>query len=762
MAGALNGIRVIDFGQYIAGPLAAMILADQGAEVIRVDPPGGPRWQTPANATWNRNKKSIVLDLKQAADNDTARRLIEGADIVIENFRPGVMDRLGLGPDTMTASNRRLIYTSMPGFASDDPRAAVAAYEGVVLAATDGYRVMMPEPGEDPAKPVYMETTTASNFAAFHGAIAITMALIVRERDGRGQRIEVPLFDAMFDAMGAAGQKLPGNAARRAGGPSATYRDYQCKDGRWIYFGGAMPRFLDWLIDAAGVSHWRQEGFTDRARVAGDPQLSQELYRRMREMFMTRTALEWEDLGKKAGFPLTLLRTRNEWIDHPHARASKGVIEVNDPEFGPMWQPGYPVSLAGTPPSTEPRHPLDADRAEVLAGLSSPAASANGGGGESRPAALAGMRILDLTQVFAGPTMGRILAEYGAEVIKINNPHDANVMDHLHLNRAKRTMLLDLQSPEGLDVLYKLIDSSNAFLQNFAFGQSDKLGFGYDKVSARKPGIVYGSVSAYNYDGPWAAGRGYEPLGRATTGMSARTDNAQPSRQAVNAIVDYGTGALGALAVTLGLFHQVRTGEGQHVQASLAQTAVYHQSPSFYRYEGRVWETPKDTSALGEGPLYRIYRAGDGYFFLAAGPSQLSRVEGLAAAQGLTGDALSAALEAAFATAPAEEWVQRLVRAGAGAHRLVKTDEFMEDPWVKAHGLSLTRETEGVGMVRTTGPASARLSRTPVQAGNPARPAGADGPAILGELGLGSRVGEFADKRIIVGGVPEAAGVGAD
>src|SRR5438874_8666167 len=102
MTGALDGLRVIDFGQYVAGPLAAMLLADQGAEVVRVDPPGGPRLDTPANATWNRNKRSIVLDLKQSGDCDTARHLVETADVVIENFRPGVMQRLGLGAEAMT------------------------------------------------------------------------------------------------------------------------------------------------------------------------------------------------------------------------------------------------------------------------------------------------------------------------------------------------------------------------------------------------------------------------------------------------------------------------------------------------------------------------------------------------------------------------------------------------------------------------------------------------------------------------------------
>ena len=110
MPGVLEGIRVIDFGQYIAGPLAAVMLGDQGADVIHVDPPGGPRWQHPSDAFFNRGKRRIILDLKTPDGLDAAKRLIDGADVVIENFRPGVMERLGLGAEAMTAADPRLIY----------------------------------------------------------------------------------------------------------------------------------------------------------------------------------------------------------------------------------------------------------------------------------------------------------------------------------------------------------------------------------------------------------------------------------------------------------------------------------------------------------------------------------------------------------------------------------------------------------------------------------------------------------------------------
>src|SRR5262245_39783380 len=183
---ALDGVRVIDFGQYIAGPLAALMLADQGADVIHVDPPGGPRWKTDADAFYNRGKRRIVLDLKLPADCLTARELIGSADVVIENFRPGVMDRFGLGPRAMTEWLPRLISCSLPGFAADDPRARHAAWEGVVAAATDTYALAgeLFEPNDprmaslEPDRPIYTALPLASNFAGFHAATAIVMALI--------------------------------------------------------------------------------------------------------------------------------------------------------------------------------------------------------------------------------------------------------------------------------------------------------------------------------------------------------------------------------------------------------------------------------------------------------------------------------------------------------------------------------------------------------------------------------------------------------
>ena len=749
MAGALDGIRVIDFGQYIAGPLTAMMLRDHGAEVIRVDPPGGPRWQTPANAIWNRGKRSIALDLKDGADRDTAARLIQNADVVVENFRSGVMDRLGLGAEAMCETNPALIYCSLPGFAHDDPRAGVQAWEGVVAAATDTYKPARTSRSE---RPSFSPVPIASNFASFIAATSITAALIARDRSGLGQRIDVPLFDAMFEAIGGSALVVhkTGTSARGDRATAFGQGVFECADGRWVQFNTFNPRFLHWFADAAGVAGWAEDGLLDRALVGADPALDAELTKRMRGLMKTRTAFDWEEfINREAGSPLCFIRSSQEWLEHPHARETRAVVRVEDPELGTTWQAGFGVSLSETsPPQPEPRHALDADCDAVLAELDAPRPVATTGS-EQLSAALEGIKVLDLTQVYAGPTAGRVLAEFGADVIKINGPH-LTVADNLHLNRGKRSLLLDVGTDEGKEVLWRLLEDADVFMQNFTYGTADRMGIGYRDILARRPGVVYSSISAHNYDGPWAARRGYEPMGQAATGMQKRFGGeGQPAGQAF-ALNDYGTGVLGAFSILLGLFHSLRTGQGQHVQASLSQTGTLHQSPFMITYDGKAWDEPSGVDQLGYGLLQRLYEAQDRWFYLGARREDLASIEsalGVALA-GLDDSALAVALERCFADGAAADWCHRLIEAGVGAHVLVDRADLMQHQWVIDHGLSITREHERVGLVTQTGP-SARLSRTPVTAGAPARPPGSDGPDIFREIGLDESLSELRDRDVV-------------
>jgi crotonobetainyl-CoA:carnitine CoA-transferase CaiB-like acyl-CoA transferase len=274
-------------------------------------------------------------------------------------------------------------------------------------------------------------------------------------------------------------------------------------------------------------------------------------------------------------------------------------------------------------------------------------------------------------------------------------------------------------------------------MQNFRKGTAERLGIGYKQVQEHQPGIVYSSVSAYGYDGERGADRGWEPVGQAATGMQLRMGGGSPAMQPY-ALCDYGTGLMGAYSILLGLFHRARTGEGQAVQASLSMTGTLHQTPFMFSYEGRRWDEPAGKEALGSGPLQRLYRASDRWFFLGARPDQLpglARVEGLAGVDNLAGAELEAELATRFATGPVDTWVARLQAAGLGAHELTDLEDVMEDAWVKSHNLAVVRDHEAVGPVRMVGP-SPRLSETPVRVPFAARPPGADSRDVLAEVGI--------------------------
>ena len=763
MAPALDGVRVIDFGQYIAGPLAGMLLADQGADVIRIEPPGGPRFDTPANRTWNRGKRSIVLDLHREPDLTIARDLVATADVVIENFRPGVMLRFGLDAETLTAAHPRLIYCSMPGFAADDPRAGTPAWEGVVEAATGVFRT----PGNTAAeRPVYTAVPTASCYAAIQSAVSISMALVARERSGVGQRIEVPLFDAVFAPMGGRAMIVHQSHPPQERGGGLWGGPFRCKDGRWVYLSATGNTNFREFIEAAGIASWDAGGLTDRTRLGREPALAAEQATHMHALFATRTAQEWEDLIAAAGSEGAVCRTSAEWLQHPHARASQAIIEVDDPVLGKMLQPGINPRLRGTPGAVRfPAPAPDGDREAILADLaarrSAPPATTTGTPVETTlRAALEGVKVLDLCIVLAGPTAGRTLGEFGADVIKIDDPRRTLVIYHTEINRAKRSILIDLKSTAGLEVFWRLVEDADVVVQNYRSGSVEGLGIDYEQVRRRRPDIIYASLNAYGHEGPWAPRPGHEQFAQAASGMQERYGGSGAPAVQPYPVNDFGTGFLGAYAIALALRHRQRTGEGQHVDTALVYTAGTLQSLFLHDFPGKKWDEPRGQDALGSSPLDRAYRAQDGWLFLAAPRSRraaLEAVEGLAGIRGLDGPALESQLEAAFMGEPVERWVSRLNAVDIGAHRVVfDMRELLNDPWVQAHGLSITRDHEGWGPITTTGPTT-RLSRTPVVPGRPAPRPGSDTRSILDEIGMGDRLDELVRAGALVTEGVEAA-----
>jgi len=759
VTGPLDGLRVLDFGQWLAGPLVAAWLADAGADVIRIDPPGGPRWRHPANAYLQRGKRSIVLDLRQDADRETAARLARRADVLIENFRPGVADRLGIGAAATTAANPRLIHCAMPGFAADDPRADLPAWEGVIAAAAGLYLYPGCSPmnyiGDRSAEPIFSALPIPSSYGALVAAHSIGAALIARERTGRGQSIEAPLYEACFELIGASVMKTdPPRPTPPVQSSPPQLGHYQCADGEWLELCLFQDTHLEWFARAFLPPEFIEDGMADAARMHGDRELQARARARYAALFATAPAREWERrINDESGASATLCQTSRQWLeDDPHARDSGAVIELDDPELGPTAQAGYPFLLSGTPLAASPRHRLDADRAAILAELDEPLPEAPAPAAPGEPerpltAALEGIRLLDVSQVLAGPTVGRILVEYGAEAVKIHSFLDRQLGMHVYTNRGKRSIMLDLKTEDGMRVFEQLSDGVDVFVQNFTRGVADRMGIGDAALRRRSPGIVYVSISAFGHTGYRGGWRGREQLGQGPTGMQVRLGGDGEPLMAPYPYNDFGSGNLAAFGTLLALYHRLRTGEGQGVHASLTQAATFLQIPYMVSHAGRVWDEPRGQRAKGWSATDRLHRASDGWLYVAA-PDGFGGVEGLA---GLA----EADLEAAFGTATVAEWTARLTAAGIGAHRLVDQAELMEEERALRRGLALPVDDPTLGTVVMAGPA-ARLSATPARPGRPVGPPGADSRLVL--EGLGWDADDLFARDVARDGLPDGTG----
>lgn len=730
--GTLKGLRVIDFGQYIAGPMAAMILADYGADVIHVDPPGGPRWNAyEANAVLMRGKRNITLDLNDPNDLAIANRLIETADIVIENFRPGVMSRFGLGKENFYASNPALIYCSIPGFSERDARAALRGWEGIIAAEAGLYTGMR-------AQTRFNALTLASVFAAAQAVHSIIAALIVREKCGKGQSVEVPLYDACFEVQGINGTAPRAPLPSTPGDGKRVVRDYELvqylakyptKDGRYIQI-TPPPRGVKNLVDAFIPEEW-----------ATHKELTPEEDQELRKLVASKTALEWEKTAQEdyqAG--VVAAQTAEEWIRDASAIDSRSVIPVKDPLLGATMQPGVPSLMLGSGDCAgcSPRHLPDADREEILKDLADRTAPQMKLGTDGIAPPLAGIRVLDFCQVLAGPICGRILAEYGAEVIKINNPRTFEnpiaMVGHEAVNNGKLTTFLDMKSEEGKAILDKLIRESDVFHCNFSQGVYERLGITEEELREKNPGIILSQLNVHSLGGWREWERGHEDLGEAVAGITCRYGGGIKPETVPLLVCDNLTGQYAAIGVLLAVYHRMRTGEGQRVQACLSRTATLAQVPYMIGYEGKVWDEPAGPDAAGWNMFDRIYATADGMVFLANADADKLQRSGLFNGVDFSSDEAEKEIEKVFQSKASEEWIEALCPLDCDVRTLRNFGmECMEEPYAKASGLSRWAYHPGIGRLRTTSCAP-RLSLTPPIAGNAVCEAGGDTERFLDSL----------------------------
>lgn len=716
----LSHIRVLDFGQYFAGPLVGMMLADLGAEVIRIDPPGGPRLKTPAADMLSRGKSSLVLDLKSDEGRDLAIELAKRADVVIENFRPGVMERLGLGPQTLRTANPSLVYLSLPGFASTDPELAdLPAWEAVIAARTGQFTDMGLNRRLMGINPSFTPLALASAYGAAFGAMAVLFALSARERNG-GDHIEVPLASALLEGLvyncqqiehyperykspreveldrrAAEGLPMDLDFATLSEFLDPFYRTYTCADGRGFYVVSGsvathpkrvlevlglhdllkgLPDFSAYLDSADWPADWTLRnypvGAQDRTRIASA----------MKTAFRAKPAHEWEALFGAAKAPATMQRFTREWLADPHALASGLILEVDDPRHGTMRQMGNVSWLAGDLDAVKKHAGPEENNARVELDSILTEPSRDQSGGHAGAGWLEGLRVLDLTNVIAGPTIGSTLARYGADVTLVQPVEPSvdpwnTVVFGLHAQRGKESILLDLSKAEGRDALYRLIARSDVITMNGTDEQRDKLGLSPDRLEAINPALILVQLDAFGgpVRGPKSDHLGYDDLAQAATGVMLRFGGSMetPEEHAHFGTIDVLTGFCACVALGAALLRLKETGKGSVARASLAAAGNLIQAQFMYDFDGRApFDEPAGRTALGWGPFYYCYEAADRWFFFAAPKDRakaLARVPELADLADVADSDLQAALALRFKTQPFEHWRAALTGGSSSA-----------------------------------------------------------------------------------------------
>ena len=354
--GALTGIRVLDFGQYIAGPFAATLLAEQGAEVIKVERPGGdPMRGQDGFMVWNRSKRTITLDLKKPEGLKIALDLAKKADVIIENFKPGTADKLGIGYDKVKELNPRAVYCSISGFGPKGPYAGWAGYDQIVSTVASVYT----EQGLA-THPLFVVLPLASLYTAVDAAFYIVSGLCVREKTGRGQRIDVSLFRTILSTFRQFNVDFEGMFRAPWGptGPMPLYRPYQCKDGEWLFTGLGNPKFFMQFAVELGHDEWLTDPLFEGAPFLIFPPRNAQVMSMLKPLYKTKTRAEWMKQFVEASIPVAPVQTVDDFMAYKQVIASDMVQTVKDPKKGNVKEMGIPVALADTPGKIQGPSPL--------------------------------------------------------------------------------------------------------------------------------------------------------------------------------------------------------------------------------------------------------------------------------------------------------------------------------------------------------------------------------------------------------------------
>ncbi len=616
---AYEGLRVLDFSQGISGPMAAMLMGDFGADVIKIEGPAGDRMAAhPGYLCWNRNKRRVKVDLGKFEGLKAARELLRSADVAIFDSSPGELERLGLDATTVLATNPSLVHAWLPPYGTKGRWSQLAADPMLLTAISAVASQQMSY--ED--RPISLETPQLAYSQAMDAAGAIGSALVNRARTGRGEAVVVSGLNAVA-AVTSGTQTRFGEvmtpARRGARGGLVNYRLYQCSDGEWLFLGTLTPAFFFRAIDVMGLMDLIMlDGVDGEYTKLLLPPNDQVAIEWLDKRFADLPRAEWLDMFRAAGVPSGPVGERESWFRSETISANNMRIEMQHPKLGRVELPGVPVKLSTTPGAV--LRLMEDTTIEELAPhsplLPSYPAESQGEG------PLAGVRILDLGAFIAGTFAPTILASYGADVVKVEpldgDPFRIAGLQFVGHNRGKRGLAIDLKTEDGKAAFFELVRVSDVVLDNYRIGVRERLGIDYEALRQVNPRIISCSVTGYGPEGPLAADPGFDPLLQARSGMMAAQggEGEEPVFYTV-AVNDSASAMMAAFGIVAALHARERTGLGQDVVTCLANQSILCQSGELTWYEGRAANPPGARDRLGNSAINRFFECGDGWIAIS-------------------------------------------------------------------------------------------------------------------------------------------------
>ncbi|HLG88099.1 MAG TPA: CoA transferase [Alphaproteobacteria bacterium] len=816
MPGVLDDLKVLDLSWGISGPMTTMLLADHGAEVTKIEPPGGDPFRVQSGyRAWNRGKRSAILDLKDTADRDVMLKLARNADVLVESYAPGVTKRLGIDFDTLHALNPRLIYCSITAYGRDGKHANRPGYDALVAARIglhweqrgwpEGALLHManredpfaeveilPEWVQGPPRPgpVFPASHWPSLGAFYAASAAISAALRAREITGRGQWVETSLLQgAMAAACGA---------WQRAENPDAQFFNswvlcsrspkghFECADGRWIHNWVPNPRFIITASEGDEINSSPDltvQNDPDRFGMGPEELVVMSHYQPiLAERVKKFTAKEWMDAAAVADATVQAVRPPEEALNDPLMLKDGCVAEVIDSELGPIRHVGITYRMTKSPGAIRGGAPRAGEhtasvKAEAAAIVDGPAASSPTG--KALRAPLEGVRVLDLGLAVAGPYGTQLLSDLGADVIKVNAPHDIywhrNHIAYI-CNRGKRSIALNLKDPRAKKVLLDLVKTADVVQHNMRYDAAERLGIDYESLKKAKPDLIYCHTRGHE-TGPRQALPGNDQTGACLAGVQWEDGGMWRGGKplwSLTSLGDTGNGFLSAIGIMQALYHRERTGEGQMVDTAIVNAQLLNCSYAIAYPDGRGVDRPKtDHTQTGFHALTRLYETADGWLCIVAateehwdklcvaiGEAQLAADErfGTAEARKANDAALSRRLEAIFRKRGAAEWFSILDRGGVPceicdsgfASRLHDDPEMIHRRLVASYPDHYVGKVDQIGLLFD-------FSETPATIQGPPLVVGQYTEAILRELGYGSaEIAALQKERAIMIWSPDA------